>query len=120
VAQNVVRSVGHRKKRREAERRQKHKLKVAWTSPPPPRSRPLSANWKVAGGPLMKSSIIRTSSCSGWRPVQVAAGVVTKAGKAKYTGMHALRHFYASWCINRREDGGGDDGAELAAAESCC
>jgi hypothetical protein len=38
--------------------------------------------------------------------VQVAAGVVTKAGKAKYTGMHALRHFYASWCINRREDGG--------------
>jgi len=56
--------------------------------------------------PLMKSSIIRTSSCAGWRPVQVAAGVVTKAGKAKYTGMHALRHFYASWCINRREDGG--------------
>jgi len=56
--------------------------------------------------PLMKSSIIRTSSCAGWRPVQVAAGVLTKAGKAKYTGMHALRHFYASWCINRREDGG--------------
>jgi integrase len=25
--------------------------------------------------------------------------------KAKY-GMHALRHFYASWCINRRGDGG--------------
>lgn len=25
---------------------------------------------------------------------------------AKYTGLHALRHFYASWCINRREDGG--------------
>ena len=21
-------------------------------------------------------------------------------------GMHALRHFYASWCINRRQDGG--------------
>ena len=67
--------------------------------------------------------------------------------KAKYTGMHTLRHFYASWCINRREDGGlgllpkrvqerlghssivmtmdryghlfptGDDGAELAEAE---
>jgi integrase len=73
--------------------------------------------------------------------------VVTKAGKAKYTGLHALRHFYASWCINRKEDGGlglplkvvqhrlghssiqmtadvyghlfpsGDDGAELAAAQ---
>ena len=26
--------------------------------------------------------------------------------KAKYTGMHSLRHFYASWCINRIEDGG--------------
>jgi integrase len=37
-------------------------------------------------------------------PAQVTAGVVTK-GKAKY-GLHALRHFYASWCINRREDGG--------------
>ncbi|MEX2167416.1 MAG: site-specific integrase [Methyloceanibacter sp.] len=26
--------------------------------------------------------------------------------KAKYTGLHALRHFYASWCINRKVDGG--------------
>ena len=22
--------------------------------------------------------------------------------RAKYTGLHALRHFYVSWCINRR------------------
>jgi integrase len=80
-------------------------------------------------------------------PAQIRAGVVTAAGAAKYTGAHALRHFYASWCINRRADGGlelppklvqqrlghssivmtldtyghlfprGDDGAELAAAE---
>jgi integrase len=28
------------------------------------------------------------------------------AKRAKYTGLHALRHFYASWCINRRLDGG--------------
>ena len=79
-------------------------------------------------------------------PVQVAAGVVTVSGKPKYS-FHALRHFYASWCINRRVDGGlelplkvvsarlghasiqitadryghlfprGDDGAELVAAE---
>jgi integrase len=49
-------------------------------------------------------------------PVQVAAGVtVTKLAedgspvtKAKYTGLHALRHFYASWCINRKVDGGLD------------
>jgi integrase len=25
---------------------------------------------------------------------------------AKYSGLHAFRHFYASWCINRVEDGG--------------
>lgn len=42
----------------------------------------------------------------GLIPAQIAAGVVTKDGKAKYTGMHTLRHFYASWCINRKEDGG--------------
>ena len=36
----------------------------------------------------------------------MAARLVTADGKAKYTGMHALRHFYASWCINRTKDGG--------------
>ena len=83
----------------------------------------------------------------GFHPAQVAAGIVDQRGHAKYPGLHALRHFYASWCINRRADGGlelplkvvqarlghasiqmtadtyghlfprGDDGAELAAAE---
>ena len=93
----------------------------------------------------------------GLGPAQIAAGVTAvkldRAGKptrvvaAKYPGMHSLRHFYASWCINRKVDGGcelspkivqermghatitltmdtyghlfprGDDGAELAAAE---
>jgi integrase len=67
--------------------------------------------------------------------------------RPKYTGLHTFRHFFASWCINRKEDGGlglpakvvqerlghasivmtmdtyghlfprGDDSAELAAAE---
>jgi len=32
--------------------------------------------------------------------------IPAQPGKAKYTGMHALRHFYASWCINRTKDGG--------------
>jgi integrase len=35
-----------------------------------------------------------------------AAGVVDKDDKPKYSGLHALRHFYASWCINPRERGG--------------
>jgi integrase len=39
-------------------------------------------------------------------PTQVAAGVTTAAGKPKYMGLHALRHFFASWCINRKADGG--------------
>jgi integrase len=58
----------------------------------------------------------------GWWPAQVAAGVCTIAKdddgkvvldskgepvrKAKYLGLHCLRHFYASWCISREVDGG--------------
>jgi integrase len=41
----------------------------------------------------------------GLIPAGIAAGVVDD-GKAKYTGLHAMRHFYASWCINRPADGG--------------
>jgi integrase len=41
----------------------------------------------------------------GLIPAQIAAGVGGE-GRAKYTGLHALRHFYASWCINRPADGG--------------
>ena len=26
--------------------------------------------------------------------------------EAKYTGLHSLRHFYVSWLINRKRDGG--------------
>jgi len=36
--------------------------------------------------------------------------VVDSAGEPvrapKYPGIHALRHFFASWCINRKVDGG--------------
>jgi integrase len=83
----------------------------------------------------------------GLHPAMIVAGLINKKREAKYTGMHALRHFFASWCINRRVDGGlelplkvvqarmghstiamtadvyghlfprGDDSAELAAAE---
>jgi integrase len=58
----------------------------------------------------------------GLKPVQVAAGVTVpildnegnpqldaegkQMVRAKYSGFHALRHFFASWCINRRADGG--------------
>ncbi len=36
----------------------------------------------------------------GLAPVQVARGIVDGDGKPKY-GMHALRHFYASWLIDQ-------------------
>jgi len=52
----------------------------------------------------------------GLVPAQMRAGVTVdtaerdEEGKpivaAKYTGLHALRHFHASWLINRRADGG--------------
>jgi integrase len=32
------------------------------------------------------------------------AGVIDKEGEPKYSP-HALRHFFASWCINRRPEG---------------
>ena len=35
-----------------------------------------------------------------------AAGLITATNKPKYPGLHSLRHFYASWCMNRRADGG--------------
>jgi integrase len=57
-----------------------------------------------------------------WHKLQLAAGVVVplldKAGKPvvdkkgkpvlapKYSGLHNLRHFFASWCIARQEAGG--------------
>jgi integrase len=35
-----------------------------------------------------------------------AAGLTDADGKAKYTGLHSLRHFFASWLINPPERGG--------------
>jgi integrase len=230
VAQNVVRSLSGRKKRRQAERRQKGKVKVGVDIPTPEEIRAIVAHLSGRWRPLLLTAIfagLRASELRGLRwgdvdlkkaeihvhqradkfnkigkpksesgertipmppllvntlrewklacpkselglvfptgageieyhsnivtrglaPVQIAAGIVTKDGTAKYTGLHALRHFYASWCINRKQDGGlelplktvqhrlghstiqmtadtyghlfprGDDGAELAAAE---
>jgi integrase len=46
----------------------------------------------------------------GLIPIEIAARVTVQGEdgnpKAKYTGLHAFRHFFASWCINRKVDGG--------------
>jgi integrase len=54
------------------------------------------------GNPHVLTDIVKRS----FHPAQIAAGLVDAAGRAKYGGLHCLRHFYASWCINRRVDGG--------------
>ena len=84
------------------------------TVPLPPSVTAILREWKLAcppgqyvfpngqGGIEFHQHIIER----GLKPTQIAAGVVTKDGTAKYTGMHALRHFYASWCINRTKDSG--------------
>jgi integrase len=42
----------------------------------------------------------------GLAPTLIAAGVKAPDGEAKYSGLHSLRHYFASWCINRKVDGG--------------
>jgi len=127
------------------------------TIPLPPTVANALREWKLAcpagslnlvfpnaqGGVQDYSNILKR----GLWPAQITAGVVDAHGHAKYTGLHSLRHFYASWCINRKKDGGlelplklvqgrlghasiqitadryghlfpsADDGSELAAAE---
>ena len=115
---------------------------------------PLGLAFPNAGGRVESHHAIRSRGLiPAWKRagVTVDTGKVDKKGEAvfaaKYTGLHSLRHFYASWLINRPLDGGlglplkvvqermghasvvmtsdvyghlfprGDDGEELAAAE---
>jgi integrase len=94
------------------------------TVPLPPLALSALREWKLAcpkselglvfpssGGLIEHHSNIVTR---GLAPAMIAAGVTVMGHGAdgkpailpKYTGMHSLRHFYASWCINRRTDGG--------------
>ncbi len=103
---------------------------------------------------IVKRGLIPTMLAAGLvKPVLNERGVPKRDDdgrplvEPKYGGMHVLRHFFASWCINRKKDGGqslpakvvqerlghssitmtmdayghlfprGDDAAELAAAE---
>jgi integrase len=136
------------------------------TVPVPPMALNVLREWKLKcptselglAFPTSAGTVVQLADIvnRGLIPAQIAAGVVTYVKKndgtevvrAKYSGLHALRHFFASWCINRRADGGlelplkvvqermghstiqmtadryghlfprGDDHEELAAAES--
>jgi integrase len=103
------------------------------TVPLPPQVRDELQQWKVACPPGKDGKIYVFPNTEGgiewyaniinraWQPIQVAAGVadvVKKDGKvvldehgqpmreARYGGLHALRHFFASWCLGRKVDGG--------------
>jgi len=43
----------------------------------------------------------RNTVVQGFAAAQIAA-----FGEVKYPGLHSLRHFFASWCLARRADGG--------------
>jgi integrase len=77
-----------------------------------PKGKPGLVFPNAKGGVESHAAIAR----QGWAAAQVVAGVAVDSGKvdkhgrrimaAKYPGLHAARHFYASWCINRKADGG--------------
>ncbi len=64
------------------------------------------------GNPESHSNIVNR----GLIPAMIAAGLTIDTGRkdeegepilaARYSGLHALRHFYASWLINPKEAGG--------------
>jgi integrase len=53
-----------------------------------------------------KVEALNNITTRGWSRAQILAGVVNREGGSKYSGFHALRHFFASWCINRKSEGG--------------
>jgi integrase len=63
------------------------------------------------GGIEHHKSIVRALDA-----VMVEAGVVDADGAPKYSGLHAFRHFYASWLINRKADGGQELPAKVVQA----
>ena len=40
------------------------------------------------------------------KPFLRKAGLVTKEGGPRYSGLHCYRHFFASWCISPKDRGG--------------
>jgi integrase len=53
--------------------------------------------------PALSQSTIRAM---GLIPAVRAAGLVTADGNVKYSSIYTFRHFYASWCLGPKADGG--------------
>ncbi|MGX8011665.1 tyrosine-type recombinase/integrase [Mesorhizobium sp. ORM8.1] len=60
-----------------------------------------------AHGNIIRSGLIPTMFAAG---VTIETSEKDEQGKPvlapKYTGLHAFRHWFASWCLNREKDGG--------------
>ena len=54
-----------------------------------------------SGGIALHNNVVRALTAT-----VRAAGLINVNGEPKYAGLHALRHFYASWCINPPNRGG--------------
>jgi integrase len=74
----------------------------------------LLKEWKVACPVSDLDLVFPTSTGAGEHHANMlralssamkAAKLVDKAGEPKY-GLHSLRHYFASWCLSRRVDGG--------------
>jgi hypothetical protein len=111
VGQNVVRDVKEEEKGKGDGRKvsQKRKLVVGIDYPTPDEVRRILAQLKGVldlvfpnsrGGVLDEDTINEALKKVQWK-----AGVVNAHGEPKYTA-HKLRHFFASWCINSKADGG--------------
>jgi integrase len=55
----------------------------------------------LTGGIIRHKDIVHALQKAGR-----GATLLDSEGKLKYTGLHSLRHFYASWCINPVDRGG--------------
>ncbi|PSS67070.1 site-specific integrase [Ensifer sp. NM-2] len=96
------------------------------TVPLPPMVVNTLKEWKIAC-PISEAGLVFPNQAGniedhqnmlrrGLWPALIAAGLTVPTGKtdedgepivaAKYPGFHGLRHWYASWCINRKVDGG--------------
>jgi integrase len=85
------------------------------TVPPGPLVRNVLRDWKLKcphneqglAFPTGTGRIMRHNDIMrAFKSIVRNAGLLDTKGAPKYTGLHALRHFYASWCINPTNRGG--------------
>ena len=72
----------------------------------PPIQGPELPSSQVDEFPCKPAALLDPGTDSRWIGLGHDTRRLRCAGQAKYTGLHALRHFYASWLINPEKNGG--------------